>query len=90
MSGGESLIMELWTNGCQLMKNEINYLEHVQAVISVYSGFRGNLVITLRSPMGTNTTLLDRRSQDYSSDSFSKWPFTTGIIYKRVWGVRDS
>ena len=32
--------------------------------------------------MGTNSTLLDRRILDQSSESFNKWPFTT----VHMWG----
>ncbi|CAF1384320.1 unnamed protein product, partial [Didymodactylos carnosus] len=37
----------------------------------------GNLQIFLTSPMGTNSTLLDLRMMDESSDGFSDWPFMT-------------
>ncbi len=81
---GDRLIIELYSTGCQGAKNEINFLEHVQAVISVQSNTRGTLVVYLRSPMGTNSTLLDRRMLDQSTESFNKWPFTT----VHMWGER--
>jgi len=79
---GESLIIELFSTGCKGSKNEINYLEHVQAVMSIQSDSRGTLVVYLRSPMGTNTTLLDKRMLDQSTESFNKWPFTS----VHMWG----
>ena len=79
---GERLVITLESNGCKGNKNEINYLEHVQAVISVQSNSRGTLVVYLRSPMGTNSTLLDRRMLDQSTESFNKWPFTS----VHMWG----
>jgi subtilisin-like proprotein convertase family protein len=81
---GDRFLIELNTNGCKGSKNEINYLEHVQAVISVHSNSRGTLVVYLRSPMGTNSTLLERRMLDQSTESFNKWPFTT----VHMWGER--
>ena len=36
---------------------------------------RGDFRIYLQSPMGTRTTLLDARPQDYSSSGFMDWPF---------------
>ena len=81
---GDRLIIELFSTGCHGATNEINFLEHVQAVISVQSNSRGTLVVYLRSPMGTNSTLLDRRMLDQSTESFNKWPFTT----VHMWGEK--
>jgi hypothetical protein len=81
---GDRLVIELFSTGCKGSKNEINYLEHVQAVISVQSNTRGTLVVTLRSPMGTNSTLLDRRMLDQSEEMFNKWPFTS----VHMWGEK--
>ena len=56
----------------------VNHLEHVVAPINVSSGRkRGDLRIYLISPMGTRSTLLDARPQDYSSYGFVDWPFMT-------------
>ncbi|RNA06034.1 Furin-like protease isoforms 1 1-X, partial [Brachionus plicatilis] len=79
---GDRLIIELFSSGCKGTNNEINYLEHVQAVVSVQSNSRGTLVVYLKSPMGTNSTLLDRRMLDQSAESFNKWPFTS----VHMWG----
>ncbi len=81
---GDRLVIELYSTGCKGAKNEINFLEHVQAVISVQSNTRGTITISIRSPMGTNSTLLDRRMLDQSTESFNKWPFTT----LHMWGER--
>lgn len=37
-------------------------LEHVQAVISLSNNPRGDVAIYLKSPMGTESTLLQKRS----------------------------
>jgi subtilisin-like proprotein convertase family protein len=81
---GDRLIIELYSTGCKDTSNEINYLEHVQAVISIQSNTRGTLVVHLRSPMGTNSTLLDKRILDQSTESFNKWPFTS----VHMWGEK--
>lgn len=86
------MIIQFNSTGCRGSKNEINYLEHVQAVISVQgSNSRGNLIVYLRSPMGTNSTLLDKRMLDQSTESFNKWPFTSvhmwGEVAHGVWTI---
>ena len=57
----------------------ITYLEHAQAIatISLQAGNRGHLSITLTSPQGTTSTLLQQRSSDYHTDGFHSWPFMT-------------
>ncbi len=60
----------------------MNYIEHVQSVISIQSSSRGSLAIYLTSPYGTTSTLLDFREHDKSSESFDEWPFTT----VHMWG----
>ena len=56
----------------------------MQAVITVQSNSRGTLVVYLRSPQGTNSTLLDKRILDQSSESFNKWPFTSVHMWGEV------
>ncbi|XP_073989172.1 uncharacterized protein isoform X2 [Rhodnius prolixus] len=53
----------------------VNYLEHVQAKISLLSQRRGDIEIQLTSPAGTKTTLLARRPHDISRSGFRSWPF---------------
>jgi proprotein convertase subtilisin/kexin type 2 len=58
--------------------NEVNYLEHVQAFISLKSSRRGDTVIFLTSPLGTRSLLLSKRPlDDDSQNGFHKWPFMT-------------
>ncbi|CAB4059556.1 FURIN [Lepeophtheirus salmonis] len=65
--------LEVKSSACQ-----IKHLEHVLSPIHVATGRkRGDLRIYLQSPMGTRSTLLDARPQDYSSneihnDAYSK------------------
>nr|CAG4635336.1 EOG090X02T5 [Artemia franciscana] len=48
-----SLILRLDTSSCQGQDTEVDYLEHVQAVITVESSRRGDLEMHLTSPMKT-------------------------------------
>ncbi|XP_028043570.1 furin-like protease 1 isoform X2 [Bombyx mandarina] len=60
----------------------VNYLEHVQARISLSAARRGDLRITLTSPAGTNVTLLAPRPHDSSHSGFNSWPFMS----VHMWG----
>ena len=48
-----NLILELDTDGCVGMPTEVNYLEHVQAIVTLNSTRRGDLTMYLLSPSGT-------------------------------------
>lgn len=71
----DKLIVTMNTNGCAGADNAINYLEHVQARISLKYHLRGNLKITLISPSNTPSHLLLPRPRDTDEDTFDKWPF---------------
>lgn len=78
-----SLLVKISTDACRGQDIEINYLEHVQAVISVNSSRRGDLELFLTSPMGTRSMILSRRrNDDDARDGFTKWPFMT----THTWG----
>lgn len=49
----ESLFLTIDTNACEGMDTEVNYIEHVQAVITLNSTRRGDVQLHLVSPMGT-------------------------------------
>jgi proprotein convertase subtilisin/kexin type 5 len=77
----ESIIL---TNGCNRVNGkvqtgengkEINYLEHVQAKITLKFRPRGNLKISLISPKGTESHLLLPRPRDLEESNFNAWPF---------------
>uniref|UniRef100_A0A6P4EUX2 furin n=1 Tax=Drosophila rhopaloa TaxID=1041015 RepID=A0A6P4EUX2_DRORH len=53
----------------------VNYLEHVQAKITLTSQRRGDIQIFLRSPANTSVTLLTPRIHDNSRSGFNQWPF---------------
>jgi proprotein convertase subtilisin/kexin type 2 len=50
---GRSLLLKIDTSACHGTETEVNYLEHVQAVITANSTRRGDLEMFLTSPMGT-------------------------------------
>lgn len=50
---GHSLFLEIKTDSCKGSDTEVNYLEHVQAVITANASRRGDLELFLTSPMGT-------------------------------------
>lgn len=75
--------MELDTQACSGTATEINYLEHVQAVITLNSTRRGDTTLYLVSPSGTMTMILSRRPKDDDAkDGFTNWPFMT----THTWG----
>lgn len=80
---GDRVFFEIETDGCKGTDTEVNYLEHVQAVITANSTRRGDLVFSLTSPMFTNSKILTRRAHDDDNrDGFTKWPFMT----THTWG----
>ncbi|CAL8111481.1 unnamed protein product [Orchesella dallaii] len=78
-----TLVLTLDTKACQGTDTEVNYLEHVQAVVTLNSTRRGDTNIYLTSPMGTRSMILSRRpNDDDRHDGFVKWPFMT----THTWG----
>ena len=73
----DRISVTLQSDGCQGTDNEVNFLEHVQAKITVSSSRRGKLAIFLTSPAGTKSTLLRRRPRDSSTEGFDNWAFMT-------------
>jgi proprotein convertase subtilisin/kexin type 2 len=74
----KTLFLTIETTSCAGTDTEVNFLEHVQAVITVNTTRRGDLELFLRSPMGTRSMILSTRpNDDDSRDGFTKWPFMT-------------
>lgn len=89
---GKSLFLKINTNACKGKDTEVNYLEHVQAVITANASRRGDLELFLTSPMGTRSMILSKRANDDDHrDGFTKWPFMTthtwGEYPQGVWGL---
>lgn len=78
-----NLVLELNTDACTGSATEINYLEHVQAVVTLNSSRRGDTTLYLISPSGTRTMILSRRPNDADNkDGFTNWPFMS----THTWG----
>ncbi|WAR00943.1 PCSK6-like protein [Mya arenaria] len=72
-SGYEEILS---TQACAGQANAINFLEHVQAKVTVKSKRRGDLVIHLTSPAGTRSTILPQRPNDSDRmKGFQDWAF---------------
>ena len=72
---GNELIVRFIYDGCS---KEITKIEHVTVVLTLTpNGKRGELEMRLRSPMGTESTILGTRSHDYSSAGFNAYEFLT-------------
>ncbi|XP_015439209.1 PREDICTED: furin-like protease 1, isoform 1-CRR isoform X2 [Dufourea novaeangliae] len=74
------LTLELNVKEC----SGVNFLEHVQAKVSLMASRRGDLQIQLTSPQGTKSTLLAKRPHDISKAGFNQWPFMS----VHTWGER--
>ncbi|KAK9497184.1 hypothetical protein O3M35_004549 [Rhynocoris fuscipes] len=82
-SSKRPLFLKIDTTACQGTDTQVNYLEHVQAVITLNSTRRGDVELFLTSPMGTRSMILSRRVNDNDHrDGFTKWPFMT----THTWG----
>jgi proprotein convertase subtilisin/kexin type 2 len=49
----QSLFFKIDTQACKGSETEVNYIEHVQSVITLNSTRRGDVTLYLVSPMGT-------------------------------------
>lgn len=82
-STNNSVVMDIDTNACIGKETEVNYIEHVQAVITLNATRRGEVTLYLISPSGTRSMILSRRpNDDDHRDGFTKWPFMT----THTWG----
>uniref|UniRef100_A0A8D0BUH7 Neuroendocrine convertase 1 n=1 Tax=Salvator merianae TaxID=96440 RepID=A0A8D0BUH7_SALMN len=73
-ASGEVTI-EIPTTACDGQENAIKSLEHVQFEATIEYSRRGDLHVTLTSPLGTNTVLLAERQRDKSPNGFKDWDF---------------
>ncbi|VDK43806.1 unnamed protein product [Anisakis simplex] len=81
LTGNFRLNFSLEVSGCE-SGTPVLYLEHVQVLVTVRFGKRGDLKMTLFSPRGTASVLLPPRPQDYSTNGLHKWPF----LSVQMWG----
>lgn len=74
----DTITWRIDTTACHGTDTEVNYLEHVQAVITLNSTRRGDVEMFLTSPRGTRSKILSRRPNDSDGKfGFNKWPFMT-------------
>ncbi|KAI6179775.1 Proprotein convertase subtilisin/kexin type 6 [Aphelenchoides besseyi] len=72
------LHLQMFTTACAGdTSNEVKYLEHVQAIITLNVLKRGDVQVYLTSPSGTRSTLLAKRVRDTSRTGFRDWAFMT-------------
>ena len=72
-----NVVVALDYDGCRGTYQEVQYAEHVQAVVTLSAPVRGEVEIFLTSPAGTRSTLLPRRVRDTSGEGFTNWAFMT-------------
>ncbi|XP_077187820.1 proprotein convertase subtilisin/kexin type 4-like isoform X1 [Paroedura picta] len=72
---GSKLSVSINASACRGGKADILSLEHVQVQLSLSYSRRGDLVISLTSPMGTKSTLVAVRPYDTSRDGYKDWSF---------------
>ena len=55
----QSLFLKITTNACVGSDTEVNYIEHIQSVITLNSTRRGDVTLYLISPMGTRFVIIN-------------------------------
>ncbi|KAK7602711.1 hypothetical protein V9T40_006685 [Parthenolecanium corni] len=87
----QALRIKMATNGCKNLPSEVNYIEHVQLMVSVEHQRRGAIQIQLVSPSGTQSTLLEKRPLDRSKIGLKKWFMDTVHLWAEspqgVWSI---
>lgn len=79
----EPVVLTIDTKACKGNASEVNYIEHVQAIITLNATRRGDLKLFLTSPSGTRSMILNRRPfDDDNKNGFVRWPFMT----TQTWG----
>uniref|UniRef100_A0A3Q2WTK3 Furin (paired basic amino acid cleaving enzyme) b n=1 Tax=Haplochromis burtoni TaxID=8153 RepID=A0A3Q2WTK3_HAPBU len=74
---GNKLVFSKSVDACWGRPEHVSSLEHVQARLTLSYNQRGKLAIHLISPLGTHSTLLFPRPNDFSSEGFNDWAFMT-------------
>ncbi|NXY26696.1 PCSK4 convertase, partial [Atrichornis clamosus] len=86
---GSKLTVSTDVSSCS---QSIRSLEHVQVQLSLSYSRRGDLVVALRSPMGTTSTLVTVRPYDTSQEGYKDWTFMSTHFWdenpKGIWTLR--
>ena len=84
MQGGSSQKSTIHVSNCD---DDLSFIEHVQAHVTLGAAKRGDVRIYLTSPKGTKSLLIAKRPKDYSRAGFNDWPFLT---VSKLYGVFSS
>ncbi|BFY97111.1 hypothetical protein BsWGS_00151 [Bradybaena similaris] len=76
--------LEFQTDGCTGTENEVNFLEHIQVIVTIDHTIRGHIYVEIESPSGTITPLMLERKNDDSAAGFNMWP----LMSTHNWGER--
>uniref|UniRef100_A0A8D3A6V2 Furin (paired basic amino acid cleaving enzyme) b n=1 Tax=Scophthalmus maximus TaxID=52904 RepID=A0A8D3A6V2_SCOMX len=71
------LVFSKSVDACWGRPEHVGSVEHVQARLTLSHNQRGKLAVHLLSPLGTRSTLLFPRPNDFSSEGFNDWAFMT-------------
>ncbi|XP_034973167.2 proprotein convertase subtilisin/kexin type 4 [Zootoca vivipara] len=83
-----SIAKNITSSSCLANDQSIRSLEHVQVQLSLHYSRRGDLAISLTSPMGTKSTLVAVRPHDTSREGYRDWSFmSTHYWDESPWGV---
>ncbi|XP_037533240.1 proprotein convertase subtilisin/kexin type 6-like [Nematolebias whitei] len=74
---GDQVRIMIQSEGCSGTSDEVTTLEHVQVRVSINAVCRGDLSISLESPGGTVSLLLDTRPNDASAAGLKNWTLMT-------------
>lgn len=66
----------------------VEKLEHVIVILSVDFHTRGDLIITVTSPSGTESNILNTRPHDTSNEGFTDFKFLTVHLWDENWFFR--
>ncbi|XP_068609494.1 proprotein convertase subtilisin/kexin type 5 [Brachionichthys hirsutus] len=82
---GSTLTSVFQSAGCSDKHlQHVAYVEHVVVLVTIAHSRRGDLSITLTSPSGTVSQLLDNRPLDDSTEGFQNWEFMS----THFWGEK--
>uniref|UniRef100_A0AAQ6IQY4 P/Homo B domain-containing protein n=2 Tax=Anabas testudineus TaxID=64144 RepID=A0AAQ6IQY4_ANATE len=92
LSPGGGVSVNILSEACHGRANEINTLEHVQVRVNIRAVCRGDLSVSLESPGGTVSLLLDTRPNDASTSGLENWTLMTvhcwGEQPRGLWTLR--
>ena len=91
VGGYKTIQITATSDGCNYSKDESTFvrsLEHVQVILSlsINSGQRGDIEISLTSPSKTTSLMYHKRSYDTTRQGFHSWP----LMSTHFWGENPS